>query len=1527
MRAQRGNPAVQIRVDASLIPPAGDYLTVAGFPPMFLSFSTYTATGVGGIVPEEKVTVTGHSLGGHLAYMAARLFPEVVNAQVYVYNAAGYDPSTADFITLGGAVGVSAATAAKLYLGAEFGAAAIGILTFANQLTESALSQIVTALRGTGAAQGAPVVVNLRTEDIVPGDDTSVVASRITGADRYPTPIDMPSEANSHVIEPFMDALALHALLYSLNSSLSPVDMRKLLMATSPELVRSEERLTEALRKLTLNEGGELPVSDALRLNKIGKGNIDARAAFHDVVLRIEEAIKDKGFLLDLLLELPPAGIANLAQSSEAIAYRYALKELNPFAVIDVSGKLYERFLPNGSNAGELDLYVPADRTGTLTEDWIKDRAALLQAVVTSNTQDNPDIALIPGSSDISTQYHYYAGGPERVLFADPIDHRAAKLRTQVVMFSDDAGRSLTGFDFLLGDRLYGGGANDVLQGKRGNDYLEGGSGNDTYVWNTGDGFDTILDTDGIGRLLVNGKVVSGGIRVAQNDYVSEDKQTLHFEGDPVSGGVLIVNGDLRIENFTNADLGIVLNNQGSVAEIQPTVTTFHAPFATGTGFGTDGPDNYTAHDGSFFSAKGGDDLFEGKPLSFFDGFFGDAGDDLLIGRAVSSHLVGGSGRDIIFGGPGTDYMSGDFQGAYFAASRFGVDLFEFFDVSDTEPRARGYFNNNLRPEQPDKDIYFPGGYFEALRYVLGINEATDLGTHYDDYLDGGDESDLIIGGYGSDVMFGGEGNDIMDGEGVTPIIDTNWNLDEFSRNSIAHLFGRPGDDYLDGGPGDDQLVDQDSGNEMLIGGDGNDVLTSYDPPSAESYVNYLFGDEGDDRLLSENLSANGFDVLVGGPGNDRLTVQSGSADLEGGQGNDLYFVEYASVTKVIINDFDAGTGGTDRLRVTLSNPVSAVSITRDESNLYVNSGGDPDWITVENWFSGPEYKIEQIIFDNLTTPGFNQIYDVAAIESRFMTTTAAADFLWGSSADEQLASGLGTDTLFGNAGNDILAGNEGNDTLDGGEGADVYVFNVGDGVDHIHDSGSFDADDISFGAGITPDMLTLGLGSLLINIGGNGDAIHLDSFNPNDARNSGDIEYFQFADGTTLSFLQLLDRGFDLVGTNANDVLAGTSVSDRIDGLEGDDTLGGGAGNDVLRGAAGNDTYIFGLGSGIDTIDDGIGDIDSIVLGGPIAPESVTVTRAGDFLTLGINDADRLVIRWQPQSGYQIEQVRFTDGMLWDVTTLEAMAASSINTAPTVANPLVDQTVQEDAPFNFNVPEDTFSDTDSNDILEYSAALTNGDPLPAWLSFDSESRQFAGTPTAKDVGEISIRVTATDLAGTIATDEFQLLVADDGKCREKILVESDDYDHRGHDHGERDHEHRRTSHGRKYFDRDDDRTEHRKPDLAGLLEAYLARRPEYDFEALSLELEHPDRNGEALDAREIARRWQRIDQYMAGLANERDEDSRLGAGDLRLGEGVRGAGILGGGLGYVGSIGAVRRNANFETLQGLEEGFHRLRD
>jgi cyclophilin family peptidyl-prolyl cis-trans isomerase len=101
----------------------------------------------------------------------------------------------------------------------------------------------------------------------------------------------------------------------------------------------------------------------------------------------------------------------------------------------------------------------------------------------------------------------------------------------------------------------------------------------------------------------------------------------------------------------------------------------------------------------------------------------------------------------------------------------------------------------------------------------------------------------------------------------------------------------------------------------------------------------------------------------------------------------------------------------------------------------------------------------------------------------------------------------------------------------------------------------------------------------------------------------------------------------------------------------------------------------------------------------------------------------------------------------------------AAVNDAPLLENPLVNQTANIDSSFTFTIPENTFTDVDIDDILSYLATQTDGNDLPSWLIFNTETRTFSGTPTNNEVGSLHIKVTATDTAGATANGDFTITV------------------------------------------------------------------------------------------------------------------------------------------------------------------------
>lgn len=101
------------------------------------------------------------------------------------------------------------------------------------------------------------------------------------------------------------------------------------------------------------------------------------------------------------------------------------------------------------------------------------------------------------------------------------------------------------------------------------------------------------------------------------------------------------------------------------------------------------------------------------------------------------------------------------------------------------------------------------------------------------------------------------------------------------------------------------------------------------------------------------------------------------------------------------------------------------------------------------------------------------------------------------------------------------------------------------------------------------------------------------------------------------------------------------------------------------------------------------------------------------------------------------------------------------------------DQTAQEDEPYDFTVPANTFSDPDG-DVLTLSASLSNGDPLPYWLTFDPTTNSFSGTPPQGSQGSLEIKVTATDPHGSSDSTTFILTIEPAPACDPPYILNPD---------------------------------------------------------------------------------------------------------------------------------------------------------
>ncbi|WP_199311498.1 FG-GAP-like repeat-containing protein [Anabaena subtropica] len=203
-----------------------------------------------------------------------------------------------------------------------------------------------------------------------------------------------------------------------------------------------------------------------------------------------------------------------------------------------------------------------------------------------------------------------------------------------------------------------------------------------------------------------------------------------------------------------------------------------------------------------------------------------------------------------------------------------------------------------------------------------------------------------------------------------------------------------------------------------------------------------------------------------------------------------------------------------------------------------------------------------------------------------------------------------------------------------------------------------------------------------------------------------------------------LLGQGNGNFGTATNFTVGSVPVSVTVRDFNGDDRLD----LAVANFSSNNVSVLLGQGNG------SFDPATNFTVG--VGPTLVTV---GDF-----NGDDRLDLAVANQSSNNVSILLNTTNFPFP---------------PTVANPITNQTVTTGTAFNFQIPSNTFTDADPGDTLTYTATLSNGDPLPSWLSFNADTGTFTGTPTKNNIANLSIKITATDTTDLSVETTFNLSV------------------------------------------------------------------------------------------------------------------------------------------------------------------------
>jgi Ca2+-binding RTX toxin-like protein len=876
------------------------------------------------------------------------------------------------------------------------------------------------------------------------------------------------------------------------------------------------------------------------------------------------------------------------------------------------------------------------------------------------------------------------------------------------------------GNDRLLGgtgnDLLYGGSGNDILDGGAGNDRMDGGAGDDVYLFGKGSGQDTVyyanesradkLDTIKLVGLNVADVTVlrdSYDLVILVNGTADSIRVNYHFMSDATSG--------YQIDRIQFAD-----GTYWDQATIKSEVMKGSDADQYLTGYAGDDVINAGAGDDTVYGGTGSDTVLGGAGA---DTLYGEDGGDSLLGGAGNDYLYGGSGNDVLDGGAGNDRLDGGAgDDTYLFGKGSGQDTIYYVNETRADKldvvKLVGLNSSDISIVQEGYDLLIringttdslrviyhfqgdaAGGYqIDRIQFADGsywdqtyIKDQVLIGTDANQSLTGYSTDDVINAGAGDDSISGGSGNDILSGEAG----DDNLN-------------GGSGNDTLSGGAGADSLYGDD-GDDTVLGGAGND---------------YLYGGSGNDTLDG----GAGNDRLDGGAGDDTYLFGKGSGQDSIYYANETREGKRDAVQLVGLNASDVSlardgydliiriNGSTDTFRVMyhfMSDATAGYQIDRIQfaDGSYWNQSDIGTRV-----LQGTELD------ESLSGTSGNDVIDAGAGDDTVnggagndtLTGGLGSDALNGNDGDDLLLGGLGNDVLSGGSGNDVLEGGAGNDRLDGGDGDDVYVFSRGAGQDTIYyayETRAGKLDTVKLVDLNASDVNVVREGSdLVIRIKGSTDSLRVVYHFQSDATAGYQIDRIQFADGSFWDqvaiknqVLQGSDADDSLAGTGANDVidaglgddtvsggggddtLVGNAGADTLNGDDGNDLLQGGSGNDILYGGAGDDvleggtgndrldggsgddTYVFGKGSGQDTIyyayEDRVGKLDTVILK-ELNPADVVVRRDGNDLLIqiiGKTDTLRVVSHFTNDAagGYQIDRLEFADGSVWDQTRIKA--------------------------------------------------------------------------------------------------------------------------------------------------------------------------------------------------------------------------------------------------------------------------------
>lgn len=673
------------------------------------------------------------------------------------------------------------------------------------------------------------------------------------------------------------------------------------------------------------------------------------------------------------------------------------------------------------------------------------------------------------------------------------------------------------GNDDLVGgggaDTVYGGIGNDTIGGAAagaqdpGNDIFSGGDGIDLFIWEPGDGQDTISGGDDAADVFeFRGRGQAGDTFTLSNDNGHVDamfnaavinvagvETIVVAPGDGAASTVTV--NDLFGTEVSEVSVDLPAGGQGDTVTVatrsdDDSINVSGTVAITGLTYDVSISDSVAGEDTLVLNLGEGNDTANvetGLPIDTtvnggagddaitgdFNTADGGAGSDTISGSDKNQAITGGSEDDTIVISGGDDTVDG---GAGFDNLLYqGTSANDILDLSEAAGTitVSGLIAGTVVPsnvEQIDIDAgdgddtsalqgltiptVFEGGSGadEAIATTRNADNTVATTTPISLVLRGGSGNDILIGGSLGDILDGGDGDDLLEGA---------QGADQFfggdGSDQLRWIAG-DGSDLMEGGAGEtDQLIfiANDASNLLQLYGGGlstDDPAGIFPPQTLENSTRAIF------ELNAGQVFLNTGDVesvyIDARDGNDNIVINNqvdatsrGDSPVGGGvaisQGTDLAATAVASVE--VLDGL-----GDDYIDVhgtagddNIDVAVQGGATVIEGASVFVQIGGVGGADTLH--VHGQEGD------DDLKAADGTEAVIAITLEGDAGDDILSADaILIGGAGDDFLQGGAGNDLLIGGAGEDTFVGGAGDDTIDGGDGFDTILIEGTGGADVI---------------------------------------------------------------------------------------------------------------------------------------------------------------------------------------------------------------------------------------------------------------------------------------------------------------------------------------------------------------------------------------------------------------------------------------------------------------------------------------------